>query len=280
MQRWGKCGPGELSAKRGEAERGEIWRSFLPGNLQKAASWGRRCDVKCLKYTQGKNHMAAGETGADGLRTPSPTGASGTWWETSPSRAGGFAFSVPSLQQLLGPCCDPGAASPGWGQRGQLAGGQGDRRWQGLVPICSPPAGAAAAQPRGRSWVTFLSKAATGGDQLNGTRLLLVSWGESDAGCQVTGGYGPGEGRMSISVGLAQGLCSGHTFFPPRDAGWGKNPLVLALSCFPGRLHGQDGCWRKEPCAGSGSVRRGRSKPPPRWAVPSPWDMDRGHVPS
>lgn len=107
VQRWGKRGPGELSAWSGEAERGEIWRPFLPGNLQKAASWGRRCDVKCLKYTQGKNHMAAGETGADGLRAPSPAGALGTWWEMSPSRAGGFAFSVPSFRWLLGPRREP-----------------------------------------------------------------------------------------------------------------------------------------------------------------------------
>lgn len=89
-----------------------------------------------------------------------------------------------------------------------------------------------------------------------------------------------GRGLRSISAGLAQGLCSGHTFFPPRDAGWGKNPLFLAPLCFPGRLHGWDGFWRKEPCAGLGSIRRGRSKPPPRRAVSSPWDTERGHGPS
>lgn len=82
---------------------GEIWArgaQCLMGGKLKGEIWGPFClemyrkqhpgeegvtSKAALKIYPGQNHMAAGETGADGLHAPNPAEASGIRWEASPS---------------------------------------------------------------------------------------------------------------------------------------------------------------------------------------------------
>lgn len=57
--------------------------------------------------------------------------------------------------------------------------------------------------------------AATGGDSLGGTWLLLVSWEGRVPGAKPLGLVSLGEMRSSWMV-VVQGLCSGHSFFFPQ----------------------------------------------------------------
>lgn len=161
----------------------------MPGNVEKAASWGRRCDVKGqrLKYTQGKITWQLVEQACE-LHVLSPVGSSGSWWEASPGRGQQLCF-LHTFPPVLAVSCVARL-----GTAGRTGGWQGDRRWPAGSHLL-PSSGDCGCTAPGQFLGDFCLKAATGGDWLDGVCLLLVSWGENDGWCQDAWGLCPRGGQ-------------------------------------------------------------------------------------